>query len=265
MSVGLILKCYEGIVIAADSATTIVSSGNLKWSYIGASKIASLHLNPPVACLGLGCASFGSLTFDELITDFSGALSDKEIKLKYAKRNTNNYVYSISHQLQTYLDEVIISLDRSKIHSNMMTTSIIIVGYNRDSKQSEVWSIICDGSHNNKPQLIADESTFGILPFGSCNNIKRIVFGFDDQLTADLIASFKRTKGLPEALKFWAFMQHQLIFQPGMPVQAAIELAKFLVTAEATCSRYRPIPQVVGLPVKIVTLSHLQGLNWVEN
>jgi hypothetical protein len=49
-----------------------------------------------------------------------------------------------------------------------------------------------------------------------------------------------------------------------MPIQDAIDLARFLVDASIKFSRFVPGPQVVGGPVEIAAITKHEGFKWIN-
>jgi hypothetical protein len=58
-------------------------------------------------------------------------------------------------------------------------------------------------------------------------------------------------------------LQAPIVFAP-MPIQDAIDLARFLVDASIKFSRFVPGPQVVGGPVEIAAITKHEGFKWIN-
>lgn len=60
-----------------------------------------------------------------------------------------------------------------------------------------------------------------------------------------------------------ASLQAPLVFAP-MPIQDAVDLARFLVHAAIMYSRFLPGAQMVGGPVEIAAITKHEGFKWIS-
>jgi hypothetical protein len=58
-------------------------------------------------------------------------------------------------------------------------------------------------------------------------------------------------------------LQASMAFAP-MPIQDAIDLARFLVYSTIMYSRFLPGPQVVGGPIEIAAITKHEGFKWIS-
>lgn len=58
-------------------------------------------------------------------------------------------------------------------------------------------------------------------------------------------------------------LQAPLVFAP-MPIQDAIDLARFLVHASIMYSRFLPGAQIVGGPIEVAAITKHEGFKWIS-
>src|ERR1017187_2536758 len=84
MSIAVIIGVHDGIVIAADSASTLTISAapgaaaGIANVYDNANKIFNLYKEKPIGCATFGAGSIGNSSIGTLIKDLRAALMNKE-------------------------------------------------------------------------------------------------------------------------------------------------------------------------------------------
>src|SRR5712671_6421940 len=87
MSVAVVMNVHDGLILAADSASTLVvglagaqPKGNqvvqVANVYNNANKIANLYKGKPIGCVTFGAGSIGNASISTLLKDFRKRLTD---------------------------------------------------------------------------------------------------------------------------------------------------------------------------------------------
>src|SRR5688572_30752954 len=82
MSIGILVNVHDGLVMAADSASTlsVLAQGQPKSVpinvYNNANKIVNLYKGEPIGCVAYGSGSIGSASVSTLLKDFRTRLTD---------------------------------------------------------------------------------------------------------------------------------------------------------------------------------------------
>ena len=96
MSIAVLIAVHDGLVIAADSASTLVvntpQGGQMAANvYDNANKIFNLIKGQPLGCATFGAGSIGSASIGTLIKDFRKKLSEKDPNKNEFKFNIKKY------------------------------------------------------------------------------------------------------------------------------------------------------------------------------
>ena len=98
--------------------------------------------------------------------------------------------------------------------------------------------------------------------------MQRIVLGFSPALF-EVLAQVTQPTQNPQIMAqsltplLAARLQAPLIFSP-MPIQDAIDLARFLVHSAIMFSRFIPGPNVVGGPIEIAVITKHESFKWIS-
>ena len=265
MTVVVAVKVFDGIVIAADSATTLRLPDGSSQVYNNANKIFHLHRKQPVAAAtwglgGLGPASTSSLAKD-LRRRFMGAdpeHRDWELDGAYTIRGVADRL------LQMMYDELYSPLVSSG-QAPQETLGFLVAGYPPDggNHEAEMWSVqMEDPAVRPVPQLEAGTDQMGWVAFAIHEAARRLFNGYDPSLP-DQLANV-----LDPALmaSVWPILQslHRQPVPAGMPFADAINFAQFLTDTTIGYTHYLLGPDVVGGPVEVAGISRYEGFKWVH-
>jgi len=274
MSIAVLIGVHDGLVLAADSASTLVVSaapGGLYAAnvYDNANKIFNLIKGQPLGCVTFGSGSIGSASIATLIKDFRRELSVKNPNENKYKFNIENYTMEeVAKYLSTFLNKECDKLapaERGKI-----TGGFLIGGYaSGPERLGESWGLnITDGVVEATPQRLRDKDESGISWGGMGEVLQRIVLGFGSDIFSvlgELMQPPKTSAELQPSLQpiLAARLQAPLVFAP-MPIQDAIDLGRFLVHSAIMFSRFLPGAQSVGGPIEIAAITKHEGFKWIS-
>lgn len=145
----------------------------------------------------------------------------------------------------------------------------IVAGYSKSgSKVSnpELWQISIIKGICKDPIPMCKPSDTGIYPLGMYEPIYRIYCGFSTLLEDQVLRKVGLDDTKIKEIKDSCFKNLIVPFvYPAMPIQDAIDLAKFLVDMTEKYYRYTPFTSsYVSGPIEIAAITQHEGFNWVQ-
>ncbi|AOH53364.1 hypothetical protein ABE28_003290 [Peribacillus muralis] len=262
MTIALSIKINDGIVLAADSATTITEYHNgqeLKRVYNNANKVLQLHKEIPAGLITWGNGSIGKESIATIVKNYRELIStgeDKIDKNHYTLEDLANTFHSFI--LEKYKNEY------SHLKGNGPYTGFTISGYSANASYAEEWRVELNGMIENQPFLLSSQDHTGMKWAGQPEAISRLVNGYSMQLQSVLLST-----GIPEDQVdiIMAQVGNQIsspIINAPMPIKDAIDLADFLIDMTAKFSTYTAGDQSVGGPIEIASITKHEGFKWAK-
>jgi hypothetical protein len=165
MTVAVLVKVFDGLVLATDSATTVSLSDGSTQVYNSADKIFHLHRELPIAAMTWGLGQVGPASVstvakdlrDRLMgqagTDFEGW---KMIKDAYTVEAVTKRLAEMFHTL----------LSQQGIDLPDKCLGTLVAGYSANASQPEAWLLYLDGKGDApEPQLVAPPDSSGYITF----------------------------------------------------------------------------------------------------
>ena len=277
MSIGVSIAVHDGIVLAADSASTLTISAapgalaGVANVYDNANKIFNLYKGKPIGCVTFGSGSIGNSSIGTLIKDLRAALMDKG-KAKPLEISFDPDNYNMENVSTTLANFLAMECEKQPPQTLSGTNiGLLVGGYSTGSSLGESWRVEIKGGKPTEPALMRPPDQAGISWGGMGDAIQRLVLGYGPAIFQTLAeVGVGVGKDAPNAQSLSqqlgpllnAKMQAPLVFAP-MPIQDAIDLARFLVHASIEFSRFLPGPQVVGGPIEIAAITKHEGFKWI--
>ncbi len=259
MSIAISVKVNDGVVLAADSASTILlrtpqgEVGAVK-VYNNANKIFNLYKGLPIGCVTFGAGSIGNASIATLIKDFRHAITlgpDEIQKDSYQ-------VEDITHRMAAFLRNAmrIAGVSNSPL-------GVIVCGYSSGGRLAEEWSLELSGAESVEVSKVREADECGLRWGGEAESLHRLVVGFspvvEDTITK-VAADRSAVAGMMNLVRQRALAP---LIHPAMPIQDAIDLARFLVEVAVSFSRFTPGAPIVGGPVEIAAITKHECFKWV--
>jgi hypothetical protein len=267
LTIAISLKINDGIVLAADSATTLVQNGpqgpiavNV---YNNANKIFNLRKGLPVGVVTWGVGSIGEASTATLLKDFRARLTDGSEGWKLAP---NDYsIRQVADKLRQFIyDEHY----RPRFNASTGNPEIgfVVAGYSSNAANAEEFRIdIQQNGECSGPSSVRLQGECGIAWSGQPEALNRLILGVSTKvpmlLKSELQLDDERLRSLMQAMV--PKLQAPLI-SPAMPLQDAIDLAEFLAEVAVQWSRFMPGAQSVGGPVEVAAISKHEGFRWIK-
>jgi hypothetical protein len=251
------VKINDGIVMAADSAGTM-HSGQI---YTHANKITNLCDGLPVGAMSTGAGGIGNESVETLLKDlrqrFAGA---DPVHADWQLDPMTYTLEQVAGRLRTFLFE-----EKAALCPEPTNLQLRLCGYSAGRPLAEVWEVSMTGLDCPPQRQIMNETAFGVMWVGQYEALNRLIFGLGFDIGAALVKH-----GIPEEQA--GRLQDELVRDlyatlsvPAMPIQDAIDLARFLVETTIGFVRFAVfLPKSVGGAVQIAAITKHEGFRWVQ-
>jgi hypothetical protein len=272
MSIAVLIGVHDGLVLAADSASTLVVNapqGSVMASnvYDNANKIFNLIKGKSLGCATFGSGSIGSASIGTLIKDFRVKLSVENPKENEFEFDIKNYtMQQVAGLLAKFLGDECKKLKAAELTA--INIGFLVGGYSSGESLGESWSVEINQGVPGPPTKLREKDQPGINWGGQGEALQRLVLGFSPmifQVLAQVSQPIKQPQEVFQELAplLIANLQAPMVFAP-MPIQDAIDLGRFLVHSAIMFSRFLPGPQIVGGPIEIAAITKHEGFKWIS-
>src|SRR5258706_2681255 len=239
MSIAVLIGVHDGLVLAADSASTlsmpappgaIVPGGNMVANvYDNANKIFNLVKGQPIGCITFGTGNIGNASIGTLIKDLRKKLTDAPRDMAF---DVNQYTMEgVAKTLAKFLGDECEKLEQpAKLNTNL---GLLLGGYSKPGNLGESWLAEIQKGVPHPPKKLRPDHEVGLSWGGMTEVLQRIIVGFSPQLF-QVLAQVMQPPQDPAVLAgqlqpvLAAQLQAPLVFAP-MPIQDVIDLARFFV------------------------------------
>ncbi len=274
MTIAVAVKVHDGLVLAADSASTLIRSDPTGQAravvnvYNTANKVFNLNKGFPIGAVTWGSGSIGPASISTLV---------KDLRRRFAGEDPDHLDWGLGRD--TYTVEGVAQSLRKFIYEERYqpafsgasvkpALSFLVAGYSPGKPLAEAYHIeIQEGGNCDEPELISasDDEEPMVYFEGQPEAINRLLAGYSEALPSVL----RRDLGVPEAeIEPAMNLIHQALSTPlaeaAMPIQDAIELAEFLVNLTIGYTRFRPGAPTVGGPIEIAAITKHEDFKWVH-
>jgi hypothetical protein len=257
MSIIVSVKINDGVVMAADSASTF-AIGQI---YENANKIVNLLKGWPIGVMTCGSGNIGNASVATLLKDLRQRLSGEDEAHTDWKLDQKTYTME---QVTKRVDEFFV--EKAKEADFKWFLLLRICGYSAGRHLPEVWQVaLLENGKRREPECIQVEESFGVRWNGEPEALDRIILGFGT-IPAEGLEALAVTAEQGQELhdKLTPHLYENLIL-PAAPIQDAVDLARYLVETTKGFIRFS-IKRVktVGGPVEIAAITKYEGFKWVQ-
>lgn len=258
MSLGILVKGSEGLVLAAESRVTLQAkdgAGNtVVVSFDNAVKV--LSFNPPhtfVGAVTYGQAAIGLRTAHSFVPELEASLPSNRLKVEeYAQRMSDFY----AQQWKA-------AMPMPPAYSGPPMV-FVVGGFDDGEPYGRVYVI--EVPTNLKPvQQNPKPEDFGVTWGGQREIVDRLVQGFDERalqvVATTLSVPPARLPALRDALKRELGLPIPL---PAMALQDCIDLAVFFIRTTITGQKLTVGIRGCGGPIDVATITRSEGLRFIQ-
>lgn len=264
MTIAITMKVNDGIVLATDSASTMIAQDNTGQIgvvniYNNANKLINIHGKIPVGVITWGAGSIGLQSTSSVIKDFRKDVDNGIVRVDFEHYTLEE----ISIKFKDFVfDKYIKEFNSWQIKPDI---GFVIAGYSSNSNVPEEWLFEINNGQCNGPTKLRDKEDIGINWYGQPEAITRVLNGFGSVVPNVLVS-----EGIvkPEDIQRVMFkvMENSSanLISPAMPIQDAIDLAEFLVDLTEKYVRFAPGSKTVGGPIEIASITLHEGFKWIK-
>jgi len=255
MSLGVVIKGPEGIVLAADSRVTLqartATSQLLPISFDNATKLLAFSKHRFVGAVTYGQAVIGKRTAHSFLPEFEVGLGD-------ARLSVQNFAAKLGEFFLARWNDS----NMPKDYDGPPMT-FVVAGFDEGQPYGEVF--VVDVPRQTKPQRRTPAAEFGMTWGGQLDIASRIVGGFDPALPQQLASA----SGRPiEEVNQWLLQCSPALQLPipyeFLPLQDCISLATAMIRTTMVFQDTAIRVRGVGGPVDIAVITRTRGLVFVQ-
>lgn len=269
MTVAVCVKVHDGIVLASDSASSMMMPAPgggqaVSQVYDHANKIFNLRKGLPIGAITFGAGSIGHSSISTLAKDLRSRFTESVPKDKNWNLSPARYsIKTVAERARKFLFEEHYK-PAFKGQKDPPALGFWVCGYSARQALSELWSIEIVGGKCAKPVVLRQGDQSGVNWAGQPEAITRLIMGHGQRLP-DALVDMGVDKGQVAAAMAQIRSKLEMpMLEPPMPIQDAIDLAKFLVHATKMFSRFNPGAPTVGGDIEIAAITKHEGFKWVS-
>ena len=251
MTIAIALKINDGIVLATDSASTIVGEEiedgvrSVRHTYFTADKLFNLKKGSRIGSMTWGHGSINNDSISTLVKDFR----------KESEKKEYDSVEAIVNDFKSFLENKI---------APKTSVGFLIAGYSKGKGHPEMFLINIDNGNIEEPKELNADDPLSISWFGETTFLSRLLLGLDKRLIEILEDNVVDKETIDNILKDCKEKLQLPLGVPAMPIQDAIDLVKFLADISVNSSRFVPGAQVIGGPIDIAVITKHEGFKWIQ-
>lgn len=266
MTIAIALKIGDGLVLGADSASTLSGATGTMKVYFNAEKVFNLRKDWPIGAVTYGLGNLDNRSVHAVAKDLR-----EKFTTKHHPWQLNRDTYSVSAVVDRMIEFFYDGLykkewpqSRSQPDGSALLEyqpmGFMVGGYSAGEREAEVWEIWIDTAGMCTKKMLFGIGQYGLKSRGQPEAINRLVNGYSFNILSGLVGL-----GVDEA-QAKQFLEGQgivPIVQRAMPLQDAIDLVKYLCEVTAGFVRFIPGDLSVHEPIDIAALSLHEGFRWV--
>lgn len=275
MTIALLIKVNDGLVVASDSATTLsmrLPDGGeaVANTYNNANKVFNLHKALPIGAMTWGLGNIGPVSIATLAKDLRRRYTGGDRAHADWSIDPESYdMGSVASRAQEFLydERYCGQYGPGAVDAGIAAPQLgfLVAGYSSDSDEPQAFVLEVNGPGSVQlTEVLAGDT--GASWWGQPEAIARFLGGMSLAVPNALV-NLNVGLGPDEARAVASAVQQQInpqMVSPAMPIQDAIDLAEFLVHLTIQYVRFSPGPPTVGGPIEIATITKHEGLKWVR-
>ena len=274
MTIALSVKINDGVVLATDSASTVMGGAPGAQAlgvinvYDNANKTFNLLKGCPIGAVTWGAGGIGNASISSLVKDFRNLLKEGPEGPNGYRLNRDEYtIEEVATKLRRFIyEENYVGAFANLPPEQKPPLGFIVAGYGRpNARHAEEYGVEIDQGNCGPPNALRRSEESGIFWAGMGESLNRLILGYGAALPNVL----QQNLGVPvnQITAAMQVIQQALGAQlaiSAMPLKDAIDLAEFLADVAIKFSKFSPGANVVGGPIEIAAISKHEGFKWVK-
>ena len=273
MTIAISLKVNDGLVLAADSASTLIEQsaegvpGNVVNVYNHANKIANLRKGFAIGAVTWGAGSIGVASISTLLKDLRRRFTgDDPDHIEWTLDKDGYSIEEVASRLRAFMyEEKYAPAFEGWPKEDQPVLGFIVAGHAPGESLADEYQVLIADGACGPPVPLRPHEAAGVTWNGEPEAITRLLLGFSAQLPAVLVDQLKvppeQTAAIVDILRD-SLERH--FVHSAMPIQDAIDLAEFLVDLTIKVSRFAPGAPTVGGEIEIAAITTHEGFKWVR-
>jgi hypothetical protein len=273
MTIAVSLKVNDGVVLAADSASTIMGAqaGAVVNVYNNANKIFNLRKGLPIGLMTWGLGGIEGASISTLAKDLRRRFTNPLEEHSSWKLDEAAYtIRAVADSVRAFFYDEKYKPAADAAHkgdddSEFPQLGFVVAGYSAGEPHAEEYRLTMTQDGCQGPELLRPLDESGVSWSGQPEAITRLLTGHGLGLAQVLVENFGLgPDDVPDAI---ALVEQKLlapVIVPAMPFQDAIDLAEFLVGVSISWPRFMPGSPTVGGPIETAAISKHEGFKWVK-
>ncbi|MDQ6690394.1 MAG: hypothetical protein M3Z18_07785 [Gemmatimonadota bacterium] len=262
MTIAIVLKIGDGLVIGADSASTFADATGVSNVYFNAEKVFNLVKGLPLGAVVAGLGGLQGRSVATLAKDLRARMADPKNTDWFLDPTTYTVEDAVKRIRTFFYDELYVPETKDWQAPSKPTMSLLVGGYSAGQARSEVWSveIAADGTCKESCDF-PKEGAGGAVWRGLPEALNRLLRGYSSTVYDQLVASGVPTQS---ATAFLAGIPVMPLIHEAMPIQDAIDLLHYLIDVTAGFVRFAPGAPVVHPPTDSAAITAHEGFRWIQ-
>lgn len=261
MTIVIALKVGDGVVLGADSATTL-GGGQFGYinTYFNAEKLFHLDKRLPLGLLTFGLGGIADRSVSSHLKDLRRKLENAADK-RYFLDATSYSVQAAAERVREYFFVDLHAPAFANVDAPKPVMGFFVGGYSAGSSSAEVWQVTIDDQGRCwAPTCIisAGEATKAVWN-GLTEACSRLLLGYSPALLQRLVEA-----GMPEPEAVRLLEVPSNLLWPAMPIQDAIDLVDYLVDMTCGYVRFAPGTPSVAKPIDTAAITQHEGFRWIH-
>ena len=273
MTIAISLKVNDGLVLAADSASTIIGyteegdPTNVVNVYNNANKIANLRKGLPIGVVTWGAGSIGPASISTLMKDLRRRFAGKDPEHASWHLDPDAYtIEAVATRLREFVYEETYRVAFGEWPPERQPfLGFLVGGYGAGESLADEFQVLIANGECGPPVAIRPHEDAGIIWNGEIEAISRLLIGFGNALpqvlTDQLAVPGDQVPAIIDVLR--SSLEQRLV-HAAMPIQDAIDLAGFLADLTIGVSRFAEGAPTVGGEIEIAAVTKHEGFKWVR-
>lgn len=257
MTIVIALKVGDGLVLGADSASTITNGNTYHNSYFNAEKLFNLVKGLPLGAVTFGLGGLQNRSISSLVKDLRAMMSDQG--------QAQWYLDPATYRVEDVVDKLVaffhtqLFLTEFGNDANAPQMGFLVGGYSSGSRSAEIWRIDISGAGATKTLVCDAAAQWHAVWEGQPEAITRLLLGYSIELVDRLVAA-----GMTPTDAINLVQTVSPIVHPTMPIQDAIDLVHYLIDVTCGYVRFAPGHGTVAHPMDSAAITPHEGFRWVK-
>ncbi len=267
MTIAIVLKVGDGLVLGADSASTLGNQDGVVNVYFNAEKIINLHKGLPIGAVTYGLGNIDRRSTTSLAKELRERFMGTDPK--WALDKAGYTVQQVANQMKEFFrDEYYAKEYPQKVKDNhgnakdvYAQMGFVVAGYSAGQRQGEAYTVEIDDKGVCTVSPVLAVNGYGAVAKGQPEAVLRLLNGWSPRVYEGMVASGIDAK---DAMKFLTGLQMEPLVQAYMPIQDGIDLVRYLIQVTEGFVRFTPGAPTVHEPVDLAAITYHEGFRWVQ-